>query len=82
MPYITKDTRAYVEAHGARNVGELTYEITKILVNYQFNYGLSFSCIAVIRGALVSALDEYNRRVAHPYEDAKCEQNGDVYDVG
>lgn len=32
-----------------------------------------------ILGALSNVLDEFRRRVQHPYEDKKIEENGDVY---
>ena len=79
MPYIKEADRDHVRDHGASNVGELTYELTEVIVRYQKNYGLSFRIIAEIRGALVSALDEYNRRVTHNYENVKLLENGDVY---
>lgn len=61
------------------NAGELTYLLTVCVEQYRADHGTKFQTFAEIRGALDSAKDEFNRRVAHPYEDTKLEQNGDCY---
>lgn len=87
MPYIAEYRRPLVTTqpeapHGvnqALSMGELTYQLTVVIEQYRKIHGTTFQTIGEIRGALDSAKDEFNRRVAHPYEDDKCEANGDVY---
>jgi hypothetical protein len=83
MPYIPQAERhgidrAPVKDVAPANVGELTYVFYKLVLNYFRRNGGRFQQIAEIRGALDSALDEFNRRVAHPYENDAITRNGDV----
>jgi hypothetical protein len=83
MPYITEEARADLAAgHPPRTTGELNYAITKLLNAYvRSNYGrLSYQLINDALGAVEGAKQEFYRRVAVPYEDAKMAENGDVYD--
>lgn len=90
MPYITPQRRGLVVTqqppdqgvNEPLNVGELTYQLTVVIEEYRRIHGLRFQTIADIRAALDSAKDEFNRRVAHPYEDLKLAANGDCYANG
>ena len=81
MPYITKEARDYVgsEGHPGRVAGELNYNITRLIQEYIFIHGLKYQTINDIIGALEGCKMEFYRRVAAPYENDKCETNGDVY---
>lgn len=59
------------------NVGIVTYVIYKI-VYHMFLHNKCYQTIAEIRGVLSGTADEFNRRMAHPYEDEKVIENGDV----
>lgn len=80
MPYIKREDRARAEKYPL-TAGELNYAITKLLMWYldnrkdTLNYNLLQECI----GACEAAKLEFYRRVVATYEDAKIEQNGDVY---
>jgi len=80
MPYITRAQRNLL-ATGIppSHPGELNYAITKMLVQYIDNHGLSYHVINDILGALEGAKLEFYRRVAVPYENSKLAINGDVY---
>lgn len=81
MPYI-KDCREGLRPLSSRpalNEGELNFQITSLLVDYLQAHGLSYERIGDIKGALDNAADEFYRRIAAPYEDAKIAENGDVY---
>ena len=80
MPYITRAQRDLL-ATGIppSHPGELNYAITKMLVQYIDNPGLSYHVINDILGALEGAKLEFYRRVAVPYENSKLAINGDVY---
>jgi hypothetical protein len=83
LPYIPsidrpKLDRAPVKDVAPKNVGELTYVFYKLALNYFRRNGGRFQQIAEVRAALVSALSEFDRRVASPYEDEAIERNGDV----
>jgi len=80
MPYITRAQRDLL-ATGIppSHPGELNYAITKMLVQYIDNHGLSYHVINDILGALEGAKLEFYRRVAVPYENSKLAINGDVY---
>lgn len=87
MPYIAPHRRQLVTTqpepkHGVAepiSPGELVYQLTAVIEQYREQRGTNFTTINDIRGALDSTKDEFNRRVAHPYEDRKLEENGDVY---
>jgi len=82
MPYITRAQRDLL-ATGIppSHPGELNYAITKMLVQYIDNHGLSYHVINDILGALEGAKLEFYRRVAVPYENTKLATNGDVYNA-
>lgn len=56
--------------------GDLTYVFYKSLVRlYQ---PVRYRKITRVKGVLNHTKDEYDRRIAGPYEDTKIQQNGDV----
>lgn len=85
MPYIETHRRMVMDdtnpQHDTRpvNAGELNYKITKLCIEYLTVWGLSYSHINDVLGALEGAKQEFYRRVAVPYEDVKIQMNGDVY---
>ena len=85
MPYIIQDRRRELEAALMDGIprmdrpGDLEYLVTLFILEYLTTKGLRHQTIAEIRGVLVGALAEFNRRVAFPYEDQKITDNGDVY---
>lgn len=84
MPYIKqvrRDELAGCELVGIFDdltPGELNYIITTLLLTYWTKHR-SYQAIAEITGVLENVKQEFYRRVAAPYEDAKCAENGDVY---
>lgn len=81
MPYIKREDRQRAAAT-PENQGELNYALTLVLTDYMCRKGLRYAHINDCLGALEGAKLEFYRRVAAPYEDAKIEENGDVYNVG
>ena len=81
MPYITKFQRPDLDSCSRLPVtpGELNYVITRYLTGYCTTQGLSYQTINDVLGALEGAKQEFYRRVAVPYEDAKKAENGDVF---
>jgi hypothetical protein len=88
MPYIRDDnqrrrildpTVGVSVPRRAQNVGELNFQISRLLDDYVQRKGLSYETLNAVRGVLGCATDEFYRRVAAPYEDRKIKENGDVY---
>ena len=84
MPYVNQETKDRLFAHGqeialAMTSGELNYLLTTVVLSYLRYRGLSYQTCNDIVGALDNCKDEFRRRVQHPYEDRKIEENGDVY---
>lgn len=82
MPYITQDRRDNLDliaAEAPKNAGELNYMFTRLALMYLRTNGTNYQHFNDIIGAMEGAkLELYRRRVAD-YEDAKIQQNGDVY---
>ena len=80
MPYIDMSRRAAICFDNAtlETPGELNYQISS-LINIYLKGGLSYADINEVIGVLECAKLELYRRVAAPYEDKKCLENGDVY---
>lgn len=76
MPYIKNERR---NKYPPENAGELNYIITRIIKRYLQVKGVSYQTMNDIVGALDNAKDEFRRRIQHPYEDNKIQENGDVY---
>lgn len=78
MPYIK---RAEKDRAGRcpETAGELNYAITRLVRDYFRGSSRNYQTINNILGALEAAKAEFYRRVVVPYEDAKIQENGDVY---
>ena len=87
MPYIKKNRRRELSAPSnltmgvAQDVGELNYQITCLVDNFISRKRLKYSEINSVIGVLECAKMELYRRIAAPYEDEKCKENGDVYSI-
>lgn len=83
MPYLLPNKRSDVAVFirkGAELPGELNYQLTQVINFYLANgIGISYTKINDVVGALECAKLEVYRRIAAPYEDKKCKENGDVY---
>lgn len=95
MPYIKKKKRELVdelvnklaaiihedaEADAKTPAGDLNYTITTLLDKAYKGWGDSYADFNEKIGVLECAkLELYRRRIA-PYEDAKIQENGDVFD--
>ncbi len=88
MPYITQESRGLYDAEiaalaeavsDATPDGDLTYIVSRLLVEWLQKRGLSYAAIADVVKVLETAKLEFYRRVAAPYEDGKAALNGDVY---
>ena len=77
MPYIKQDRRLF----DAENAGELNYMFAVVINDYIKFKGKSYQTYNDILGALAGQQLEIYRRKIAPYEERKCELNGDVYDV-
>jgi hypothetical protein len=82
MPYIEQAKRlpATPTTSPIEDTGELNYRLTRVIMRYMNDKGTSYGTINDIVGALEGAKLEFYRRVAVPYEDFKCQLNGDVYE--
>jgi hypothetical protein len=82
MPYIPKKRREELFRFGnPRIAGELNFMFCQIAQNYIYRQGESYQNYNDIMGALEGAKLEIYRRLIAPYENKKCEINGDVFDV-
>lgn len=88
MPYIPQPARDQLNSSLPQvgewlpsNAGELTYVITRTIVDYLVNDGapVRFQKFSDVAGALHYAQTELDRRMQFPYEDRKRQENGDVY---
>ena len=80
MPYLRKATRTAIDKGcPPATPGELNYVFTRVALDYLEREGTTYAAIAEIVSAFECAKLEFYRRVAAPYEDVKCRENGDVY---
>lgn len=56
----------------------MAFELYRAVLNYAEWNGLSYATIAEVLAALKTTEQEFYRRKAAPYEDAKIVENGDV----
>lgn len=83
MPYIKASSRSRLDkplevlSGLVDSRGDLNYCITA-LVSAQVK-AVGYAAIEQAIGVLECAKLEFYRRVAAPYEDRKCQENGDVY---
>ncbi len=92
MPYIGKEARLRLDREGVSGkrdlirtvgeqvtcAGELNYIFFRLAKIYLETNGTNYQNMNDIVGALDNCKDEFRRRIQHPYEDEKIEQNGDV----
>ncbi len=79
MPYIDEEAKKRVASTVPLKSRELNFKLTMEVIEYLIIHGLSYQTCNDIVGALDNCKDEFRRRVQHPYEDRKIEENGDVY---
>ncbi len=85
MPYIPSGRRSVLDEERKPisylgNPGVLNYVITREVLGYIEEEGsLSYSSINEVIGVLECVKQELYRRLAAPYEDGKCFENGDVF---
>ena len=79
MPYIKQDAKERLASTVPLNSGELNFKLTMEIIDYLVIHGLSYQTCNDIVGALDNCKDEFRRRIQHPYEEVKREENGDVY---
>lgn len=85
MPYISQDRRDELEPYpvykfeAPQTPGELNFVLTCEFRAYLQRKGRSYATMNEILGVLEAVKLEFYRRVIAPYENEKCEQNGDVY---
>ena len=89
MPYIKKEDRAIldpkIDSLASKmsddfNPGWFNYVVTRLILKMAVDPSkLTYKHIALITGVLENIKQEFYRRVAAPYEDAKIAENGDVF---
>ena len=80
-PYIAPITRQIWENKFPQmlGAGELAYVITRACLTYLEDANLDYSSYAQVVGILETVKLELYRRMVVPYEDRKCQENGDVF---
>ena len=84
MPYILQVKRKFIDKLVRKlyceiqTSGDLNYTITK-LIDYYIGQKPSYDKLNEVLGVLSAVDFELKRRVVAPYEDRKCNKNGDVY---
>lgn len=82
MPYISNTQRAHFDFSSLNppaTEGELNYCLTMLCNRYLDSLTGTYQDYNAVIGALECCKLEYYRRMIVPYEDSKCELNGDVY---
>jgi len=82
VPYIPQGRRKAIrdgEFGKIQSPGELNFQITDVCIQYADFYGEVYSVYNEIIGALECAKQEFYRKMVAPYEDLKCEKNGEVF---
>lgn len=79
MPYIKPLDRITEPTNGILSAGELNYRITSLINSQLEKRKVSYAVLNEIIGVLECCKLELMRRIAAPYEDKKCRENGDVY---
>ena len=84
MPYANKAIADRLDNYPAElptSMGELSYVLTRVAVSYLGSLGrpLKAKDLGDVIAALETTKLEFYRRVVGPYEQLKCEQNGDCY---
>ena len=82
MPYIKREKRLLFDAALSgcmpRELGDLTYCIYILCVDFLHRTHGKYADLASVVGALSCATQELYRRQVAPYEDCKIMENGDV----
>lgn len=88
MPYIKDEDRSRIDPavfvaveslkgrEFSETLGDLNYFFSMVLSKVMG--GVSYSKIAMATGVLENVKQEFYRRAAAPYEDAKIRENGDI----
>ena len=93
MPYIKREQRDQIDKHietlalaakmiegfEANRGGILNYIITRLAVDFCGKD--SYSNLSLMRSAMEDASAEWYRRKMSGYEDAKCLENGEAYEL-
>jgi hypothetical protein len=84
MPYIKQEDRSKFKEVLKKlpyfeNPGEVNYFITKILLKYENQFPTSYKVYNEIIGVLECCKHEFYSKNIRPYEEYKCEVNGEVY---
>ena len=84
MPYIKLRERNRIDADLTKvlmaSQGELTYPITKLMMNYVEQRGmLDYSMSSLVMASCQDAANEWARQVHEKYEDHKKRENGDCF---
>jgi hypothetical protein len=84
MPYIPQARRLALTLRETpiKTTGELNFVFSDLIDSYMATYGLGYTAINDVLGALEGAKAEFLRRIVAPYEDRKRLENGDVYHKG
>ncbi len=91
MPYLTKEVRTKLDEaidslieqfqeDGVSIPGGINYAICRMADGVVAATGESYSIYNTLLGSLECAKQEIYRRMIAPYEDFKCQQNGEVFD--
>jgi hypothetical protein len=86
MPYIESVDREQYEPFiralsdhlHAGKPGDLNYVITRLILWWLADRGVSYERLNAVMGVLESVKQEFYRRQVVPYEERKIKENGDV----
>lgn len=82
MPYVDQATRERLDTSCGphpQTAGELNYVLTRLCIGYLVDKKLTYALLNEVMGVMSCARAEFYRRVVVPYEQVKCDENGDVY---
>lgn len=83
MPYILGDSRHRINQSLKQldidiyNEGDFAYTVYRLMLMFSGNK-TNFTTISSVVGVVECVIDEYKRRILHPYEDKKRQDNGDI----
>lgn len=83
MPYIDKNSRKMLDSDLGLPVsaGDLNYTLTRLVHHYVQRKGLCYTTLNEVIGVLECAKLGLYRKIAAPYEDNKCKENGPVSEL-
>ena len=83
MPYLREQqAREDLDAGNVRppaDGAELNYAICRLVDQFLVAHGVTYAHLAEVDAALSLSQHEFRRRIVAPYEDDKCQENGDVF---